>query len=293
MSLKDQLLEESKNIETQIELDSVFESVDLNDDVKLKFSAVFESAVKSRALSLAESHIAAIAERSEELVSARVEEEVSEINETVNTYFDHLVEEWKETNQVQIENGIKVELFESMMAMLKATFVEHNIEIPAESVNVVAELETELSESAAELNKAVKANHELRTKLNAMEMREAVEAAVKNLTESQKEKVATLVEGLKFDEKFQAKLDAIVEMVESKTVTPAEAAKSPEDVAKAAEAQAKAATKQVASNVTDKSGTTSLKEDTNLDGLNGDKPEETPLVEKKVPDHVKKYLGAI
>lgn len=290
MSLKDQLLAESKNIETPVELDSVFESVELNEDTKTKFSAVFESAVKARALTLAESHIEAIAARSDELVESRVEEEVAEINESVNTYFDHLVEGWKEDNKVALENGMKVDLFESLLASMKAVFVEHNIEVPTESVNVVSEMEAELDESAKELNKAVKSNKELREELNAMKMKGAVDSATSNLTESQKEKVATLVEGLKFDDKFQAKLDAIVEMVEAKK-TPAEEAKSPADTEKQEKSQTKAATEKVGKDV---AGNKSGKIDESLDGLNGEKPAEVIAESKpKAPSFMDQYVRAV
>lgn len=287
MSLKDQLLAESKNIDTPIELDNIFESVELNEDTKTKFSAVFESVVKARALTLAESHIEAISARADELVEARVEEEVEEINESVNTYFDHLVESWKEDNKVALENGMKVDLFESLMASMKAVFVEHNIEVPAESVNVVSEMEAELAESAEELNKVVKSNKQLREENNALKMAESVKTATANLTESQKEKVATLVEGLKFDDKFQAKLDAIVEMVESKS--PAEEAHSPADTEKQEKSQTKAATEKVGKDV---AGNKSGKIDENLDGLNGDP--EAPIVEaKKTPSYMEQYARAI
>lgn len=287
MSLKDQLLAESKNIDTAVELDSVFESVELNEDTKTKFSAVFESAVKARALTLAESHIEAISARADELVEARVEEEVSELNESVNTYFDHLVESWKEDNKVALENGMKVDLFESLMASMKAVFAEHNIEVPAESVNVVSELETELEESTAELNKMVRSNRALSEELDALKMKDIVKEATADLTESQKEKVATLVEGTKFDDKFQAKLNAIVEMV-SATKTPAESAKSPEDTAAQEKSQTKAATDKTGKDV---AGNKSGKMNEDLDGLNGDP---APIVESKKADPIMaQYVRAV
>lgn len=290
MSLKDQLLSESKNLDTPVELDSVFDNIELNEDTKTKFSAVFESAVKARALTLAESHIEAIAARSEELVEARVEEEVAEINESVNTYFDHLVESWKEENKVALESGMKVDIFESLMGSLKAVFVEHNIEVPTESVNVVTEMEAELAESAEELNKVVKSNKQLREENNALKMADSVKTATANLTESQKEKVATLVEGLKFDDKFQAKLDAIVEMVESKS--PAEEASSPDAPAAQEKAQTKAATEKVGKDV---AGNKTGKIDESLDGLNGDPVvEAAPIVEaKKLPSYMEQYARAV
>ena len=64
--LKDQLLSEAQEIDASVELDSIFESVELSEDVKSKFSTVFESTVKKHAIALAESHINAIAEKADE-----------------------------------------------------------------------------------------------------------------------------------------------------------------------------------------------------------------------------------
>ena len=70
--LKEQLLAEAQNLDTPVELDSIFESVELSDEVKANFTTVFEQAVKANAVKLAESHINQIAERSDELVEAQV-----------------------------------------------------------------------------------------------------------------------------------------------------------------------------------------------------------------------------
>ncbi|UQJ95005.1 prohead core pprotein [Klebsiella phage CPRSA] len=53
--LKEQLLAEAQNLDTPVELDSIFESVELSDDVKATFTTVFEQAVKAGAAKLAES----------------------------------------------------------------------------------------------------------------------------------------------------------------------------------------------------------------------------------------------
>ena len=287
MSLKDQLIAESRNIETAVELDSVFESVELNEDTKTKFSAVFESAVKARALTLAESHIEAISARADELVESRVEEEVSELNESVNTYFDHLVESWKEDNKVALENGMKIDLFESLLGSMKAVFVEHNIEVPAESVNVVAEMEAELAESVVEMNKLVKGNSVLKEELNTLKMTDAVKSATVDLTESQKEKVSTLIEGTKFDDKFQGKLTAIVEMVSASRLSEKDDKDGEDDKGDKEKKDDKGEKSKKAEKPDAK------KIDESLEGLNGEKPDAKPVVESKVPSFMDQYAAAI
>ncbi|MGL5566723.1 MAG: prohead core protein [Plesiomonas sp.] len=218
MSLKQKLLEAAKRIDATVELDSIFESAEVSADVKTKMQTVFESAVKARAIALAESHITEIAEKSEELVEARVQEELAELNTTIDTYMDHVANKWLEENTVATSNNIKVEMFESLMGGLKEMFVEHNVVVPAEAVDVVAEMEAEVAESRQELSAALTEKADLEKVISNMKRDAMVESAIANLTESQKETVQNLIEGIDFSDAFEGKLTAIVEMTAAKAV---------------------------------------------------------------------------
>ncbi|UYD60180.1 capsid assembly scaffolding protein [Aeromonas phage avDM12-TAAL] len=213
MSIKDQLLSEAKNITLGVELDSIFESVELAPEVKAKFSTVFESVVKEHAVKLAESHVEQIAEEADRLVEEKSAEKVEQLSEQVNKYFDHLVENWMEENKIAVDNGIKVQMFESLLGSMKAVFVEHNVVVPEESVDVVAEMEEELREARQELNGALDKVSELKESIVSIKRDQIVAEATKDLTEIQKGKVMSLSEGIPFGETFSDKLTAIVEMV--------------------------------------------------------------------------------
>ena len=218
MSLKQKLLEAAKRIDTAVELDSIFESAEVSADVKSKMQTVFESAVKARAIALAESHITEIAEKSEEMVEARVQEELAELNTTLDTYLDHVANKWLEENTVAVSNNIKVDMFESLMGGLKDMFVEHNVVIPAEAVDVVAEMEEEVAESREMLNVALTEKAGLEKTISNMKRDALVAEAIADLTESQKETVQNLIEGIEFSDTFGGKLNAIVEMTAAKAV---------------------------------------------------------------------------
>lgn len=219
--LKEQLLKEAENITAEVKLDSIFESVELSESVKEKFELVFESAVKKQALALAESHILAIAEKAdkdvEEKVAKETEEKEKKLDEKADQFFSHLAKEWLVENKVEVDKSIKSDLFESMFVGLKGLFVEHNVTLPAESVDIVAEMEEELAESKIESSKLFDSLTEKTKELSDTKREYAIKEATANLTESQKEKVADLVEGLGYDEKFETKLTAIVEMASTKT----------------------------------------------------------------------------
>lgn len=215
--LKDELLTEASNLDIAVELDSIFESVELSDEVKANFATVFEQSVKTSAVKLAESRINAIAEKSdslvEEKVTARTVEIENKLYEDTNTYFDHIAEEWLKENKEAVSKSIKSDLFESLVVGMKELFIDHNILIPEEQVDVVAELETELNENVEEVSRLLNTNKEKDKVINEMKRARSLEVNTKELTESQLEKVNSLIEGLEYSDAFDTKLVAIVEMV--------------------------------------------------------------------------------
>lgn len=214
--LKDQLMQEAQEIDASVELDSIFESVELSPEVQETFKTVFETTVKKHAIALAESHITAIAEKSDALVAEAVEQKVAEVEqkltETSNKMFEHVAAEWLSENAVEVEKGIKAQLFDTMFEGLKELFIEHNVSIPAESVDVVAEMEEELQEAKEETSKLFEAKNQLAEEVKALKREKAVNEATAELTESQKEKVLSLIEGITYGDHFEKQLNAIVEM---------------------------------------------------------------------------------
>lgn len=212
-AIKQVLMQEAQNLDVKVELDSIFESVNLSEEVKSQFSAAFEEAVKNTALELAESHIEVIAEQADILVEEKAQEKFEELSEMVNKYFEHITESWMTENKLAIENGLKVSLFDTFMGTLKEAFEEHNIELDEEKVDLVAELEEEIVEAHKELNSMLVKNAELNESVNAFKREKAITEAVADLSDVQRDRIMALAEGIQFDDHFSAKLSAIVEMV--------------------------------------------------------------------------------
>ena len=218
--LKEQLLAEAQTLDVPVELDSIFESVELSDEVKASFTTVFEQAVKSGAVKLAESHISAIAEKADELVEAQVTEQKTQIEtklyEDVDKYFGHIAAEWMAENKEAVTRDIKADLFESLVVGMKELFIEHNVVVPDEQVDIVAEMEDELEENKVEVKRLFETVQGKDKEISEMKRSHSIEAHTKDLTESQVEKVQSLIEGLSYSDKFDTKLVAIVEMVSAK-----------------------------------------------------------------------------
>ncbi|ABF72710.1 head scaffolding protein [Aeromonas phage 25] len=219
MSLKDKLLAESseKLGAVAVELDSIFESVQLDEAVKENVSTAFEQAVRSAAIALAESHINDIASSAENqlaegIETARVEVE-TKLYEDADKFLTHLGKEWLKENALQVKTNIKSELFESFASGLKELFIENNVTVPEEQVDVIDELNAELDESTAEIKSLFDKNLALEQQISSLKKEKAISEATAGLTESQKEKVLSLVEGLEYGDSYSPKLSAIVEMV--------------------------------------------------------------------------------
>lgn len=217
--LKELLMTEAQNIDAEVALDSIFESVELSPEVKAKFSTVFEATVKQHAVKLAESHIEKIATLAEEKVEEEKEkaEEKAEkkIAESAGKFLDHVAKEWMAENQVAIDRNIKADLFESLVGGMKELFVEHNVVIPEEAVDVVAELQEELAEQKDETSRLFTEVNNRDAYISYVQREVAMTEATRELTESQKEKVIGLTEGLEYSDAFGTKLAAIVEMVQT------------------------------------------------------------------------------
>lgn len=215
--LKDQLIAEAQNIDASVALDSIFESVNLSPEAKATFGTVFEATVKQQAVKLAESHIEMIAEKAEKEVEKNKEEAEEKadkkIQESAARFLDHVAKEWLAENQVSVDRGIKADLFESVMVGMKELFVEHNVIVPEDAVDVVAEMTEELEEQKQETARLFEEVGKRDAYINYVQREVAVNEATADLTESQKEKVGSLVEGMTYSESFSTKLSAIVEMV--------------------------------------------------------------------------------
>lgn len=222
--LKQQLLDEAAKLsEVSVPLDSIFEAVELSDEVKTQFSTVFETTVKKYAANLAESHINSIANLAEEkceLFKEEAEQKAeTSLTEAMGKFIDHLSKEWLEENKLAVDKGIKAELFESLFTGIKDLVIDHNVILPEESVDVVAELEDELTETKDELRKIFDEKVSLAEQVESLQKATVMEKQTKDLTESQKERVVSLVEGLSWGDNYEDKLTSIVDMVVKSTKT--------------------------------------------------------------------------
>ncbi|CAL9955483.1 head scaffolding protein [Vibrio phage D479] len=243
MHIKEQLLEAVSQDDTQITaaLDGIFESVELSEGVREKFSVVFESAIKAKAVELAESYITEAADKAEEVIAEHKQElnEAAEkygdhiaeqMSNKLDSYLDHVVDAWMAENKLAIENGLKVSMFDNMMEGMKDLFVENNIECPEDKIDVVETMEENIQDLESQLDSVICENRKYKDYASYVEKNIVIDEATANMTESQKEKVLTLAESIRFDENFKSNLHAVIDFAAGIQLSEVEApAKKDED----------------------------------------------------------------
>ncbi|AUR85744.1 coil containing protein [Vibrio phage 1.081.O._10N.286.52.C2] len=223
MQIKEQLLEAVSQDDTKITtaLDGIFESVELSEDVRTKFSTVFESVIKTKAVELAEAHIAEAATKAEAIITEHKEElnEAAEkygehlaeqMSNKLDSYLDHVVDAWMAENKLAVENGLKVSMFDGLMEGMKNVFIENNVNCPDEQIDMIDTLEENITDLEARLDVMVVENRGHKEFANKVEKKSIVERVTKGMAESQKEQVSDLAESIRFDENFEDNLNSVI-----------------------------------------------------------------------------------
>lgn len=213
---KEQLLKESQELGFDgVELDSLFESMELDAETKTALTEAFTLASRNGAVQLVEAHLEQILESAQAQVEAKLEEAQAEyetkLEEAVDKTLGVIAQEWLSENEVAVTNIAKAELFESLMTGLKTTLIEHQVSIPDESIDLYDELVTEEKETRELANKYFKENQALQEQLNVIKRDQLIEGFTQKMTESQKDTFTNLAKAMKLDEAFEERLEVLSE----------------------------------------------------------------------------------
>lgn len=214
-------------------IETLFEGVELSKEVKDQIQESFESAVNEKAKTMADEIVADRLELIEAENKAKVDEAISEaktelesatekyINEEVipdiqskaDKFLTYVAKEWMNENQLQVENGLKVELAESVITTNRDLLKQFDFTV--ESDDKLVEAQTALEEKSAKLDESLGKIAELQESVEKLNRKASI-ASVKaqlDLTESQVEKLSTLSEELSFkdSDSFTAKVKDLAE----------------------------------------------------------------------------------
>ena len=208
------------------DVDALVAGEDLSEEFRERAVTIFEAAVTAKV----NAETAALQEAFESTLTEEVEQIKTELAEKVDDYLSYAAQQWMTENALAIEHGIKTEMAESFFSGLKNLFMEHNFEVPEEKFNVLDGIVEELDEMETKLNEQIDTNVQLNKQLgDYMKMEIVIECAA-GLSETQKEKLASLAEGVEFETEadFRNKVETIKESYFTRKVV-AEATDPTED----------------------------------------------------------------
>ena len=202
---------ESDLVEMEIEddLEKISEALELSEENADKARTIFKAAVTSKVTEIKEQ---LESEYSNNLKTS-VETVKGDLAEAVDKYLSYCAEEWTKENELAIERGLRSEMTDNFIDGLKTLFVEHYVEVPEDKYDVIDELANRLDEMEEKLDGEVHKNMEIVEENESLKRQNVVREACLDLSESQKEKMISLSQGVDYKdtEDFSDKVSELKE----------------------------------------------------------------------------------
>ena len=182
---------------------------DLSEEFRGKASSLFEAMVTARVANQIQQIEESLISEAAELM----EEFKADLTEKVDSYLNYVIEKWVEDNALAVENGLRTDIAESFINSMKNLFAEHYIDVPEEKYDVLGEMQAQLEEVSAKLDEQISANVELHNN-NVALLKHGVFAVVsEDLAKTDAEKFKSLVADVEFENAdiFEEKLNVIKE----------------------------------------------------------------------------------
>ena len=207
----------TKEDETKVDLNSAIEEdvnallagEELSEEFREKAKVIFEASINAK--------ITDIENQLNEEYAKKLEEETAEIKveltERLDSYLEYVSGEWLEENALAVERGIKSEMTESFLDGMKKLFEEHYVSLPEDKYDVLENMVDKLDEMETKLNEQIEKNVDLNKRLSESTAQTVLNNVAEGLAISQKEKLATLAEGVEFEseEAYAEKLTTLKE----------------------------------------------------------------------------------
>ena len=182
---------------------------ELSEEFKEKAKTIFEAAINAK--------VSEVKQKLDEEKTAAIEEAVAahktELTERTDSYLEYVAQEWLTENQLAVEHGLKTEMTESFLSGMKSLFEDHYVSIPDEKYDVVSTMVEKLDDMETKLNEQIEKNVSLNKRLSESASDVILADVSEGLAATQKEKLATLSEGVEFEseESYKEKLTTLRE----------------------------------------------------------------------------------
>ena len=217
-TVTDEVVEEDKVVEAEEtvaeydmeeDVNALLGGEELSEEFKAKAKTIFEAAINAK--------VAAVKEEIQAEFDAKLGEEVetakASLAERVDSYLEYVADEWFTENQLAVEAGLKTEMTESFLEGMKSLFEEHYVSIPEEKYDVLHSMVEKLDDMETKLNEQIEKNIGLNKRLGESVADGILGDVSEGLAETQKEKLASLAEGVEFesDTEYREKLETLKE----------------------------------------------------------------------------------
>ena len=202
---------DSELVEMEIEddLEKISEALDLSEENSEKARNIFKAAVTSKVTEIKEQ----LDNEYSENLKTSVDKVKGDLAEAVDKYLSYCAEEWTKENELAIERGLRSEMTDNFIDGLKTLFVEHYVEVPEDKYDVIDELANRLDEMEEKLDNEVSNNMNIVEENENLKRQNVVREACLDLSESQKEKMISLSQGVDYKdtEDFAEKVSELKE----------------------------------------------------------------------------------
>ena len=195
--------------ENNEDIAAVLAGADLSEEFQEKAKTVFEAAVDAR--------VAAKIDSLKEQAATKFVEEIESMKDEfasrVENFLQYACDEWLKENELAVEQGLRTEVTETFMEGLRKLFIESNINVPDDKLDLAAEMSEKIDEMEDRLNEQVKKNVELHEVVGTYRKNEILSELTRGLAETQKDKFKSLADAVEFksDESYREKLGQIKE----------------------------------------------------------------------------------
>jgi len=181
----------------------------LSEEFKTKAANIFEAVVVARVASEME----AVEVDLREEYAQEQEQFQNTMVEKIDSYLSYVAENWMKENELAIEKGLRTEITESFIGGLQNLFAEHYIQVPEEKYDVLGEMQTQIDELKSKLDESIAEKMEIVSEKTDLLRNKVLSEASTDLTVTEAEKLAKLVENVDFDDEdlFSEKVAVIKE----------------------------------------------------------------------------------
>lgn len=200
-------------------INEIFKNVNselLTEEVKGNIQTLIETKIKEKEIELedlAEEFVEKqIAEKTDLLESAAVSYVEDHLINKIDDYFTYLSEKWFEKHSIEIDDGIKSEMYDKLVESIQTSLVKNSIPVKKPEIKNFVNESKELKEKVNEL---INENKSLRTQIKGSKVVSIFEKVSDGLSEIEKVKFKRLAEDLDVVDvkQFETKLNYIKENV--------------------------------------------------------------------------------